>query len=341
MKLKTLSACALVCACWLAMPAGVAASAQNNKGAQSPAKVSGGERDAAVKVNKAKGAEAKLQAAAEFIRKYPQSSLRPQVAGVVLNEINSTQDVDLKVSLLKTYLDFFQSPSEMEQANGMLLDIYIRSNRAADALSAGSGWLEKHPDDIPTLRNLTILAAAESIKGNVTLAPQGLKYGAHAIELLEADKRPETVDAAKWPQYKHDALVSLYREMGVLSYTTGDKAAALPRFEKAAELNSTDPGVYLILSELTYNKYAALAAKYQAAPAGPSKDEMLKQVESSLDRVIEAYAQAIAITDGNAQYQQANTVMRQDLEKYYKFRHKNSTDGLQQLIDKYKKPATQ
>ena len=82
MKLRIILAlaCALACAC-------VAASAQDNKSKPADAKVSGGERDAAAKIDKAKGAEAKLQAGVEFVKKYPTSTLRPQVAKGVAAEV--------------------------------------------------------------------------------------------------------------------------------------------------------------------------------------------------------------------------------------------------------------
>jgi hypothetical protein len=341
MKFRTFSTCVLACACWLVVSAhgGAVRAAQDDKSAQAAPKVSSGERDAADKINKAKGAEAKLQAGAEFVRKYPKSALRPQVAASVAGEINGATDNNLKISLAQTYLDFFKEPGEAELVNATLLNAYINTGRTEDALRSGSAWLEKHPDDIETLQNLTILASAAAIKGNDAFITQGRQYGAKAIELLEADKRPESIDAAKWPDFKSATLVSLYRETSVLAYKAGDKKAALPLLEKAAALKSSDPGVYLLLSELSNDEYELLAKQYQVA-AAPEKQAALKKVEAALDKVIEAYAQAVAVTEGNSQYQQANTVLREDLEKYYKYRHGGSSDGLKQLMDKYKRPAT-
>jgi hypothetical protein len=91
-----------------------------------------------------------------------------------------------------------------------------------------------------------------------------------------------------------------------------------------------------VLSELDYNNYELLAKQYNVA-ADADKQAALQKAEAALDKTIEAYAQAIAITEGNPQYQAAHDQMRQDIENLYKYRHKGSTDGLQQLIDKYKK----
>lgn len=329
MNFRILSAFALVCAL------ACAALAQEDKGA---AKISGGEKDAAQKIEKAKGTEAKLQAAANFLKKYPQSSLRRQVAEALAQEIKNTTDDQTKASLATTFTDIFNQPEEAEMVNATLLDAYVKLGQTEEALKLGNAWLAKHPDDVHTLHSLTILASNEAIKGNNAFVAQGRQYGMKAIELLEAEQPPAGHDAAKWPEFKTATLAPTYRALGVLLYKTGDKAAALPVLEKAAAAKSTDPGVYLILSELSYDDYDRLTKEFNVAPAA-QKPAALAKAQAALDKVIVAYAQAVAATEGNAQYQQANAALREDLEKYYKFRNKNSTDGMQQLIDKYKRPA--
>jgi tetratricopeptide (TPR) repeat protein len=330
MKFRILSAFALVCA----LACGVAA--QGDKGAQGPAKVSGGEKDAAAKIEKAKGTEAKLQAAAGFVKKYPQSALRKQVADALAQAIADETDPQTKVSLAQTFMDIFNQPEEAQLVNASLLSGYINTGQTPEAIKLGTDWLAKHPDDIGIMQNLAILASNEAIKGNTSFAAQGRQYGVKAVELLEADKMPEGFDAAKWPEFKSTTLVTLYRALGVLLYKAGDSAAALPQLEKAAALKSTDPGVYLLLSELNNDAYEMRAKEYNVAPAA-QKAAAMEKVNVALVKVIESYAQAIAITEGNAQYAPVNAAIKQDYEKYYRFRHKNSTDGMQQLIDKYKK----
>ena len=332
MKFRILSACALVCALALG------AAAQDDKAKQDAPKVSGGERDAAAKIDKAKGAEAKLQAAAAFVQKYPQSALRRQVAQVVAGEINASTDNQLKISLAETYLSIFNDPAEATLVNDALLNAYINAGHADEAFKMAGVRLSKNPDDIDLLRALAVVASNEIIKGNNAYAAQGQQYGAKAIELFEADKRPEGIDEAKWASYKTENLPALYRATGIIAYKMGDKATALSRMQKAAALRYGDPGVYLILSELTFDDYDRLSKMYNVADAA-QKPAALAKAQDALDRVIDAYAQTVAITEGNAQYQQAHDAIKEDLEKYYKFRHKNSTDGLQQLIDKYKKPT--
>src|SRR5437868_13633330 len=107
MSFRILSALALACAL-----ACVAASAQDNKAKPADVKVSSGERDAAAKIEKATGTEAKLQTAAAFVKKYPTSTLRPQIAKSIAAEIAATTDAQTKISLAQAYLDIFNQPEE-------------------------------------------------------------------------------------------------------------------------------------------------------------------------------------------------------------------------------------
>jgi hypothetical protein len=331
MMFRILSALALVCAL-----AGVAAAQDKPK--QDGPKVSGGEREMAQKIDKAKGTEAKLQAAAAFLKKYPQSPLRGQIADGLAREIAETTDHQAKGSLAQTFLEIFNLPEEAPLVTASLLNSYINTGQTQDAMRLGADWLVKHPDDISVMQNLTILASGEAIKGNNAFIAQGRDYGAKALALLEADKMPAGADAAKWPNFKTAALVSLYRETGVLAFKAGDNAAAIPLLEKAVALNSPDAAIYFLLSDLLNDVYE-LRAKESIVASAADKAAATQRAEAALDRVIEAYARAIAFTDGKAEFAPANAAFRERITPYYKYRHRNSTDGMQQLIDKFKKPA--
>lgn len=337
MNFRTLAACALACA--FAFGA-VNAAAQTAPAAQGDAKISGGEREAADKINKAKGAEAKLQAASEFVKKYPKSTLRPRIAEALSNEILSTQDAAQKAALIETYVAFFNEPAEAEPVNGALLAAYIDANRPADAFKLAPTWLGKHPDDVDTLRRLAITGSNAAIAGENAYVADALKYGIQAVEMIEGDKRPATVDAAQWADYKAKFLPALYREVGVLSLRTGDNAGARGRLEKAIALGTDDPSTYAIVGQMGDEDYVQLVSAYKAAAAGPARDAALKKAQDQLDKVIDLYAHAVALSMGRPEYDTLRSQVLPALTDYYKFRHNNSDAGLQQLLDKYKKPAT-
>ena len=333
---RILSALALACAL------ACAAAAQDEKPKQDAPKVSGGERDAAQKIEKAKGTEARLQAASAFVKKYPQSPLRAQIAEGLAREIRETADAQAKAGLAQTFLEIFNLPDEGSLVTATLLNAYINTEQTQEAMTLGTQWLAKHPDDVEAMYNLTIAASTAAIKGNNAFAEQGRNYGKQGIALLEADKMPAGWDAARWAEFKKTALVSTYREAGVLAHLTGDKEAARRLLGRAAELRSSDPGVYLILADYAANEYDYSSKAYTIANAdsklsADQKAAARKTAEAALDKLIEAYAAAVAMTDGDERYKPANTALRADLEKNYKFRHNNSAEGMQQLIDKYRK----
>jgi len=56
-----------------------------------------------------------------------------------------------------------------------------------------------------------------------------------------------------------------------------------------------------------------------------------------MDEAIDWMARAIAVTEGQAQYQTVTDQLKENLKQYYGFRHDGKTDGMNELIQKYKK----
>ena len=94
-----------------------------------------------------------------------------------------------------------------------------------------------------------------------------------------------------------------------------------------------------MIGALFNDEYQNEGKQYQSMAAGPARDAQLKKVQALLDNVIDAYAHAVALSEGNVTLQHIRQQYAQDLESYYKYRHNGSTEGMQQLIDKYKTPA--
>lgn len=302
------------------------------------AKVSDGERQAAKKIKDAKGLDAQLQAGAEFVKKYPKSALRTQIANYLAQEVNNVQDRAQKISAAQTYLEFFNEPSEADAVQPVLIESYIDSNQLDDSFRLASTWLARHPDEVGMLIRLAIAGSNEATRGNGKFIQPSQQYALKAIELIEADKKPAAMDAAQWPQFKAQWLPALYREAGVFAMRADNKTEAKARLEKAAALKSTDPSVYAILGTLADDEYAVLVDKYKSAPPAES-DAALKRAQDQMDRVIEFYAQAVAFAAAKPEYKQISDQLTPSLESYYKFRHNGSTNGLQQLIDKYKQSS--
>jgi hypothetical protein len=346
MKLIILSTAAIVACVSLPLAANVSSvmafPAQNTASQEKPAelKVSKDEADAAAQIDQAVDAAAKLKAGDEFLKKYPKSVLRPRIASSLAEAVGKVEDPAQRIPLVETYLGIFKEPSEAEYVNGTLLDAYLNAQRAEDAFRLGAAWLEKHPDEVDIMRRLSIVGSNEAIRGNTKFVDQGNKYGMRAIELIEADKKPASADATQWAEYKVRVLPALYRESGILALRLGDKAGAKAKLEKAAGLKSVDPAVYAIIGQLYNEEYAAVLSQLKAMPSGSEKEAASQKAQGLMDKVIEYYAQALALAGDKQQFEKMRSQMRPTLEQYYKFRHNGSADGLQQLLDKYKQPST-
>ena len=303
------------------------------------ANLSDGERKAATKINEAKDPSAKLTAATDFVKKYPKSTLRPKIADHVAGHLSNVQDSAQKLKLAETYLTVFSEPGEAELVTPYLVEGYLTANRLDDAFRIGGPWLEKNPNEVDVLRRLAILGATEAFRENKKYAQQSQQYGVKAIELLENDTKVAGFDDAQWTEYKTRWLPVLYREMGVLALVLDNKSDALIRLENAVALKTTDPTVYAILGNLKNDDYLFMAKQYNVLPAGAEKEAALKKAQAQMDKVIELYAQAIGTSGERPEYKPVRDQLMPALEDYYKSRHNGSTDGLRQLIDKYKQTA--
>lgn len=283
-------------------------------------------------------AAAKLKAAAELIKKHPKTALRPGVASNLAGEIGRVADASQKISLAQEYQKIFTEPSEQDLILPVLIDGYGDANRPDEAFSTAATLLARQPDSVRTLVRLTQIGTEQAKKRNGKFVADSLKYGAKAIELIEGNKRPADMDDAGWDQFKA-VLPGLYQSMGILRVVSGDHAGAKASLLKAAELALNDAFNYLLLAGILNDEYQNEAKIYQGMPDGQAKRDALPKIMAMLDAVIDSYAHMIALSEGNAPLQAMRQQYLQDIEAYYKYRHNNSTAGMQQLIDKYKVPA--
>lgn len=309
-----------------------------SKDKSQPGAPSDGEQKAMAKIEAAPDVAAKLLAAGEFIKKYPKSTLRSKVVSYVAQEISKVQDTAQRATQLESTLTVFKEPSDAEVINPVLVDAYFKASRYDDAFRVAGAYLTKNPNDLAVLTQAAIEGIQQAKNKNSSFVPQSQQYGTKAIELIEAGKKPDTFDDARWNEYKTQWLPTLYRSLGMLSYMTGNKADARVKVDKALAINSGDAFSYALLGYMLNDEYQQLAEQHKALSSGPLKDSALKQALAKMDEVVDMFAHAVALSEGNAEYQQLHGQTLQDLQAYYQYRHGGSTDGLQQLIDKYKKP---
>jgi tetratricopeptide (TPR) repeat protein len=278
---------------------------------------------------------AKLAAVAEFLKKYPKSSARPQIAERMAQEISKTKDPAQAITLAEKAQTIFTSEPELEIMKAITLDAYAAGNRVDDVFRLANEMLAKNPEDVHPLVEATF-AGTESVKQkNPKYAQQSLQYGSKAIELIEANKKPAQMTDAQWTAHK-EVLPQLYQQTAILHMVSGNAAEAKARLIKSTALGPKDPSSFALLGLLINDEYVQLATTYKSMPEGKQKQEMLKKLQDMLDNIIDVYAHAAALAVGRPEYQGLLQQVTTDLTSYYKFRHNQSVEGLQQLIDKYK-----
>jgi tetratricopeptide (TPR) repeat protein len=305
---------------------------------QAKPKASAAEAKAADAINSAPDAVAKLAAAGEFVKKYPKSALRPQIASYVAGEIAQVADATQKLALAEGFQKVFKEDKEVEAIQLVTLDAYLSLKRIDDAFAHAALILAKEPENVAVMSHLAFAGTEEAKRQNAKYVPVSLQYGLKAIELIEANKKPAYLDDARWESQK-SMLPLLYLDMGILSLVTGKPAEAKTRFEKAAALNPAEPTSYALLGNVFEDEYQQLAQAHRTMPEGKQKEETLKRATELMDKVIDLYARFLGASAGKPEHKQLQDQILQAITPYYKYRHNGSTDGLQQLIDKYKAPA--
>ena len=300
-------------------------------------KVPDAEAKAAKAVEAAKDTNAKFVAAEGFLKKYPVSKARPQVAGYIVNLVYGVTEPNQRLALAQKYLALFTEPTEASMGRPALIDSYVQLKRYDEAFDNGASYLASNPEDVQVLVLLTVTGAELVRNQNGKYIKASRQYGARAIELIEADKKPALMDSESWVKQKA-RLPELYQQMGVMSLVEQNATEAEASLEKAAKLNPADPFNYAMLGAITNNNYQTLALSVRSMPDSKSKDEMVQKANTLLDKVIEQYARAVALATGKPEYQSLHDQVLLDLTSYYKYRHKNSDEGMQKYIDSFRLP---
>lgn len=310
--------------------------AQNTGEQKDKPKISADEQMAAKKIEEAADVAAKIQATKEFLAKYPKSELRKGIAEHITDAISRLSDENQKVTYGEQFFSTFTETSETDLISPYLIESYLLTKKLDEAFQVGESYLSRNADDVIVLSQLATYGAIQAQQGNGKYMAKSIQFGNKAIELIEANKKPANLVEEKWEGVKAANLPSLYQSLGAMLLQSGKHEEAKTKLAKAAELSPTNPVNYYLLGVIDEEEYKVTAKAYQAAAPGKQKDDLLVKANAQLDKVIDYFARAIGAADGKAEHKNFATQLRQDVEVYYKYRHNNSLNGLQELINKYK-----
>ena len=212
------------------------------------------------------------------------------------------------------------------------------------AYSLATPVLTDNPNNLRVLIALGYGAVAASTEArNETFNAEAAKHAAKAIQLIESGRTPlsDVSGGGVWAPFKskEDVLGSLHYALGFYALKpTPD--AAIPHFIKAAQVDAdrrSAPSTYYFLAAAYQNgPYKRLSEDYTKRfgnqPESPESKAALDGINKVLDRIIDAYARAVALAGTNPQNQTAKAQWMTQLTNFYKFRNNNSDAGLNEFI---------
>ena len=214
--------------------------------------------------------------------------------------------------------------------------IYDEKN-FAEGYRLGKLVLAEEPNELATLMYLGYGAyLASTTAKNESFNAEARGYASKAISAIESGKAPE-----EWKPFKdrNDALAHLYYTLGFIDFRRAPDQA-IDSFIKTAgfetDLKKSPSTYYFLAAAYETGPYKTMAAAYQTnfagKPESPAGKAALDKLNLVIDRMIDAYARAIAAAGTDAANAQNKALWTTSLSNYYKFRNNGSDAGLTELI---------
>lgn len=234
------------------------------------------------------------------------------------------------------YLKNFVTKYEEATKKTSYRDLLYNKQKYVEAYAAGKEILATEPENLQVLVDLGTNAYLLPPLKNAQLTAEGLSYAQKALAMLDAGK---TLD--KW-----DPLGSKDVAVAYLNYSIGtltlekDPGNALKNLIKSAQFETPlkkSPYTYAyIAGAYETGPYAKLSEEYKTCCSGkdetPDSKLKLANINQIIDRMIDAYARAVALAATDAKFAQAKTGWNESLTTWYKYRNSDKTEGLDQVI---------
>lgn len=227
----------------------------------------------------------------------------------------------------------FVAQYERAMRSYVLNEAYL-AKKYAKAFEIGREYLKKDPENFFVLATLTQAGWESAQAGDASLTEETIGYARSAVLLLES---------GKFAQY--DPFRKVEDATGFLNFALGwflrnsapvEAAASLTKAIKSGGIYKDDPSIYNMLGiAILKGEYAQLAGDYNAKfgnkPPSPEQEAAREKVAKSVDRVIDAYARAVAVST-KPEHAEAKAKMMARLTTLYKSHHNDSDAGLSELI---------
>ncbi|HJY31055.1 MAG TPA: hypothetical protein VJ306_23670, partial [Pyrinomonadaceae bacterium] len=240
------------------------------------------------------------------------------------------KDKDQYIDYLQKWVLAYESDERREALPGL-----INQKNFAEAFATGAKILAEDPNNLRVQIDLGYAGYLAASAKNEQFNSTALEYARKAIQQIDAGKAP-----AEWAPFKgkDDTLAYLLYAVGFLTLKT-DPNGAIDSLLKAAQLESdikkTPSTYYFLAAAYESGPYKTLSTDYQLKyankPETPESKAALEKLNVVMDRIIDAYARAIASAGTDPKTQQNRTDWTAKLSSYYKFRHEGSDAGMNEF----------
>ena len=268
-------------------------------------------------------------------------------------DANAAKDYPKAMELAKAFLEKFPTGKNADylktkwipSMRSYFFNEAVKAKNIPEVIRIGKEVLASDQENLDYLSALVVQIRANELFANppnFAHAADASDFAERAIRLIEAGKKPTGANTDFKPNV---TLAYMHQTLAVIREHDKNIDKALEEYQKAATLEPANPTYYFHCGRLHNDKYAAAAQKYQAIPeadrdAAEPKPEVkaaLEEVNKQADAVITCWARFLGLTADKKDYS-ADTRARIEkaLTDLYKYRHNDSTDGLQKLIDQNK-----
>jgi hypothetical protein len=272
--------------------------------------------------------EAKAKLYSDFLAKYKTD---PPGAYAIAKEYLQKYPADSEQT---AYLKKWVTAYEVKAKEGRKANVedLLRQQKYADAFGAAKTILADEPADLRTLNNAVFAALyASGVNKNDSFNGEAANYARKAIQIIQSGQPFDKKD---------DTLGWLHSALGFFSLKTSP-SEAITYYIKAAGFEGAakkDPQTYLFLADAYRSaEYTKVAADFKSRcstaeqQATPDCKALSERVNAVVDRMVDAYARAIALAT-DPKFAQAKASWMSELTAFYKFRHENSDAGLNEFI---------
>ena len=210
----------------------------------------------------------------------------------------------------------------------------VADKKWSEAFTTGKQMLTTDPENLSVLMNLGYAGYLAAYDKNEAFSADAINYAKQAVRLIESGK---SLDAWTPFRNKDEALAYLNYALGFLNLKT-NQTEAIDYFARAtlpASAVKTEPITYYYMALAyeagPYKKQSDAVSARTGQTETPESKAELETLNQTTDRLIDAYARAVAYaTDPKYQADKAKWMAR--LTELYKFRHGGTDQGLTELI---------